>query len=518
MRKKTLLFMIVLTMLATLVIGGSQAVAETTETTDSFVAEATNPWADEPTADMRVVYLTWGGESKDMQMVEDQFNEQYGIPLLNANVHFEVINSGAWTDQSNVILSSGEDVDLLMCFLNYGTTMAGAGTIQPLTESLENYGQDIMASISENIWDVCTYKDDIYEIPNKSRSMCAAYAALVRTDLMEKYGFTVDDFQTTEGIENMLSTIKENEPSITYPLLSYVGGISNCLPVEGDFYVTPDDDCVGAINEDGTGRIIVEDYFKTSMWLDHISTAKRWYDAGYCDPNALITSEEDRDTYFNNGEVFMYLTSYGPQYEDYLTTRYGNQDCEYITLQYLHNSTGKVQVFGWVVPQGSKDVDRAVALMNIFYGDVNASNLLGWGVEGVHYELTGTDDREITYPEGVTADNVGYSNPMNFAFGNFFDGYYMQGTSSDQQAIVDEFDSHALPSRIDGFTFDVSPIKTQYAAVSAVYSQYQDLFQEGIYDESTLETFYSQMEIAGYSEIRAEFQRQLDTWAGVDSE
>ena len=56
-------------------------------------------------------------------------------------------------------------------------------------------------------------------------------------------------------------------------------------------------------------------------------------------------------------------------------------------------------------------------------------------------------------------------------------------------------------------------MKTQYAAVSDVITQYQAVLGLGVVDPATeLENFRSSLKAAGIDEVIAENQRQYDEW------
>jgi putative aldouronate transport system substrate-binding protein len=98
-------------------------------------------------------------------------------------------------------------------------------------------------------------------------------------------------------------------------------------------------------------------------------------------------------------------------------------------------------------------------------------------------------------------------------FGNQFNGYYI----SDIQVGVWEqtmaLNDSAQASPLIGFSFNPEPVKTEIAATSTVWKQYQDIFSNGLDDSAKLlPQFLEKMKKSGADKIIAEKQRQIDEW------
>jgi putative aldouronate transport system substrate-binding protein len=78
---------------------------------------------------------------------------------------------------------------------------------------------------------------------------------------------------------------------------------------------------------------------------------------------------------------------------------------------------------------------------------------------------------------------------------------------------VKQNDSAEL-SKAFGFSFDMSPVQSQYTAVSNVTSQYQRALECGSVDPAVeLPNFIQKLKDAGVDEVIAEKQKQLNAWA-----
>jgi putative aldouronate transport system substrate-binding protein len=79
---------------------------------------------------------------------------------------------------------------------------------------------------------------------------------------------------------------------------------------------------------------------------------------------------------------------------------------------------------------------------------------------------------------------------------------------------MDQFNKSAKRSKALGFGFDPTPVKTEYAAVTNVVTQYKMPLETGSVDpDKVLPEFISKLKAAGIDKVIAEKQKQLDEWA-----
>ena len=150
--------------------------------------------------------------------------------------------------------------------------------------------------------------------------------------------------------------------------------------------------------------------------------------------------------------------------------------------------------------------------LNLCYTDKDVINLVIYGLEGRDYVKN--DDGTVAYPEGEDASTVPYTAQLSCGtFGNFFLMYPMAGTDPASLEWELEQNKSAKTSPAMGFTYDASKMKTQYTAVKNVISQYLPGLICGSLDPATeIDKFVQALNDAGYSEILADKQEQLNAW------
>jgi putative aldouronate transport system substrate-binding protein len=460
--------------------------------------------------ELSMAYITWNGVPSDLAAVEKQINDTILVPKLNIKVKLTPINAGSWTDQTNLMLASGDPpVDLMQMFGRNLLTTVGSGQLIAMDDYLKTKGPDIMNKVDPTLWPGCVVNGKTYCVPLLSRTYGVDYAVSMRTDLMKKYGIKVDRFDSSADLEKVLKIVKEKDPSII-PLICD-GSLAWRMPSEkGDrvfsnlSYFT-----CGVVPEDSKD-LTVENYYSSPEYKLKIQTLRRWYKLGYLDPNNAVTSSEDNRARWNAGKVFARFDFYTPGWvygDNFTMVRFGTQGEPRV-------GTGEISIFGWTIPHSSKHPAEAMALLNEIYSNQDLVNLLSWGIEGKHYRKTCTAAREITYPDGVTSKTVGYFNDQNYAFGDFFGAYYLDSSDKSIVANVLKFNKEKKKSRYLGFAIDVAPIKTEMAAVDSVIARYSMPLECGVVDpDDQLPKFLAALQSAGIDKTMAEFQKQLRAWA-----
>ena len=163
------------------------------------------------------------------------------------------------------------------------------------------------------------------------------------------------------------------------------------------------------------------------------------------------------------------------------------------------------------ISSNSEDPEKAMMLLNWIYETKEANDLLNWGVEGKDYVVT--EDGTIDYPEGVTAENVGYHQDYGWALMNQYNSYIWTGNDPDLWDQYKEVRDNAIVSLAYGFFFDPTNVVNEISAVSAVSDEYLTSISSGSVDpDKAIAEFNEKLYNAGLQTIMDEKQTQLDAW------
>ena len=278
--------------------------------------------------------------------------------------------------------------------------------------------------------------------------------------------------------------------------------------------VLPSGDVLG----DGLGVLMntndtkVVDYFETPEYASLLKTVRGWFTSGYILPD-IATNKESTQSLIKAKKTYGHLGNMNPE-AGTTDTRGTGQPIVVTSLAQQISTTQSVTNFMWAVPAYSKKAEKAVELLNLMYSDKDIFNLFAFGVEGKHYAKVSGTENTIDFPSGVTAQTSGYNLGQPFMFGDEFIGHIWNGSSQDAWKQMDSFNKSAIKSKALGFLFDVSPVKTEYAAVNNVVGQYKLALENGVVDTNKiLPEFISKLKAAGIDKIVSEKQKQLDKWA-----
>ncbi|CAN7362837.1 ABC transporter substrate-binding protein [Paenibacillus sp. LjRoot153] len=443
-------------------------------------------------------------EQKDLELVQNALSK-ITKEKINATVKLVPIGFGAYSQQKTLMLSSSEQVDLMISGLGTHNQDVAKGLYVELDSILEKTGKGIKDAFDKTIGsdylNAVKVNNKIYGIPI-IKNVAQDYTIAMRKDLVEKYKIDTSKIKTLDDLDPIFKVIKENEPNVTpiaksgSSILTVLNGINGELLGDG----------AGLSTKDAGLKVV--NWFETEENAYLLNTVRRWYQAGYIDKDSA-TSTETGFNLMKAGKVFSYPNLVDPWFTSDSST---GKETVLVHLKAAPVATSSLNSFMWSITKNTVDEERAMKLLELMYTDKDVVNLLDYGIEGKHYVKV--SDNIIDFPEGVDASNSTYFPAQVWMFGNSFLSYLRKGDAPDMWKNAAEISNKAVKSRILGFSFDVEPVRTEVAAVSNVLSQFQVALETGMIDPaSKLPEMNKQLKAAGIEKINAEKQKQLDAWA-----
>lgn len=338
---------------------------------------------------------------------------------------------------------------------------------------------------------------------------------MMRADLVEEYGIDASQIKTLEDVEAVFETVKEKDSA-----MSPVAFGSSFSPIEQIVLDEKFDnlsDYIGVLED--SNDLTVTNFYESETYTELCTMMRRWYQSDYLYEETLSGGNVNVESAVKAGKAFSLFASGKPG-----VVRQTEQSTGYemvsVELRSPVSTTGTVTNFMWSIPSYASDGQAAAAMkvLNLMYSDSDVINLLDWGIEGEHYVKTADNENVITYPEGVDADNSGYSLNMNFLFGNQLLSHIWEGDDPDLWTQIEQFNESATFSKALGFSFDTSAVKTEYAAVQNVIDQYNFSLGSGQVDpETTIPEFNTALKAAGLEKILTEKQNALTEWAELNN-
>ncbi|MFD0698462.1 ABC transporter substrate-binding protein [Paenibacillus sp. GCM10027628] len=457
----------------------------------------------EKPVELNVAFPLFGAVPKDMSLVQDAINK-IAQQKINATVKLTPISFGNWDQQVNLMLSSNEKLDLMFVGGSNYSSYVAKGQIVALNKLIEQHGQGISKALEPSYLNASQIAGSIYAIPT-IRDLATYHGLTMRKDLADKYHIDPAKIKTLDDVEAVLKTIKDNEPNVAPLIPSAIG--RSMLDVYPWYDILGDS--IGVLpNYDNNLKAV--NLYETQEYAQFVKKMRGWYTSGLILKDAATNKTSQFDL-IKSGRGFAYMANMKPGFE-LQESKSSGVPVITASLRPPVSTTTTVTGVMWGIPINSKTPEKAMDFLNLMYTDKDIVNLFDWGVEGKHYVVK--SDNVIDYPQGVDSKTSGYSVNMGWLFGNQFLSHVFNGDDPKIWEKMDQFNKTAMKSKALGFTFDASPVKAEYAAVTNVVTQYKLPLETGSVDpDKVLPEFISKLKSAGIDKIIAEKQKQLDEWA-----
>ncbi|OPA78658.1 ABC transporter substrate-binding protein [Paenibacillus selenitireducens] len=449
-------------------------------------------------------------EQKDLKAVEEEINK-ITQKKINATVKLVQITKGAWAQQTTLMLSGNEKMDLIVSGRGTYEQQVAKGNYLALDDYIAKYGQGAQKALDD--LDPAYLKAS--RIDGKTygitsiRDLASDFGISMRKDLVDKYKIDTNAIRSVDDLDTVFKVIKENEPDVT-PVIKFSNSILGSPFSAG--MMDPLGDGFGVLQAHNDGMKVVN-WIETPEYAKLLDTTRRWYLAGYVAKDAA-TSTEIWQNLMKAGKAFSTFHHMSPFSEAANSLTVG-QDLIEVRLLPAASGTTSVITYMWSIPRNAQNPERSMMLLDLMYTDKDFINLLDWGIEGQHYVKK--SDNVIDFPEGVNASNSGYYPYENWLFGNMFLSYVFNGEDPDRNQKLEEFIKNSKKSKAMGFIYNPESVKTEIAALTNVVNQYALALETGTVDPAkVLPEYIKQMKAAGIDKVIAEKQKQLDAWAAAN--
>jgi putative aldouronate transport system substrate-binding protein len=449
--------------------------------------------------ELTMAFLTFT-KMDDLPLVQEEINK-ITKEKINATVKLLPISISAWNQQTNLMLTGNEKLDLIVSSSFFGyNTQATKGQLVALDDLLKSHGKGILEVMPEHLLEGNKVNGKIYGIPSM-RDWGSYYGYIMRKDIVDKHNIDLSQVKTFADLENVFKIVKEKEPNLV-PITN-TGATSTIVTdlVGGKFDILGDSLGVVSFKD----KKIVN-MFEQPEYVEAAELARKWFKAGYSLKDSA-TSQEAAANIVKAGKGFGYLSHMKPGFE---TQEKGITGYEMVAVKLsdVYSYTDAATGFNMSIARNSQNPEKAMELINLLYTDKDIMNLLDNGIEGKHYEVKA--DGTIKLPEGVTESKYVFG---QWQIGNNFLTYPWEGNPPNYWDIMKEHNESAIFSPAFGFTFNPDSVKTEVAAATNVINQFKAGIESGTLDpEKSLPEFNKKLKAAGLDKIMKEKQKQFDEW------
>ena len=441
-------------------------------------------------------WYTYGTPQNDVELIEAKINE-YIKDKINATVKLHILESSQYSNQLSSMIQAGEYFD--MCFvsdwmLKY-VESAEMGAFVPLDDYFGEYMPKTYELSDKNAIECSKVNGKLYALPViKENAEC--YGWIYRKDIADKYNIDMSKIKSFEELEPYLIKIKENEPSIKYP----IDWDSDSCPAGGILQQPIMTASVIGLESDDSREVV--NVLSTEKSREAFRVARRFYEEGLIKED-ILTSSSELNSRMKAGKTFCHMNKLKPGKAQELY-----KDCEYEIAQAEITEPRKGAKFGTgamtAVSSTSKNPARVMRFIELLNTDEYLNNLVIYGIEGKHYDKAEDGRVEVH-------DDAGYTQAgRQWLFANVYLTYPTVKEDVNKNTILKEFDDNAKLSSFTGFSFVTKNVQTEIASVANVNNQYRNQLMLGAVDpDSIYDKYMEEMEKAGMNIIIDEVNRQF---------
>ncbi|MGB4658158.1 MAG: ABC transporter substrate-binding protein [Mobilitalea sp.] len=511
MKSKKFLVVLLSIVMITSMLGGCAGKSEdTTEATDTTGSEDTGAAASTETEEPYTVVFGYIGDTySDETKIEEEINKIIE-PELNAKIDLRAYSWGTYAQELQLTLSGDENLDIVPIIVMNSASYVSNGQVIDLTELIDKYGTNIKKYVDKDFLTCPNIGGFVYGVTSM-REQITWEGALLRADILEELGYTVEDNMCNEITS--LTDLGEVYAKVkaAYPDMIMLGSAASSSPLfrweTADFLV----DGYGALMNFGQTTEVVNLY-ETQEFKDFANMMYDWNKKGYISKDAATTTE----TLINQmkaGNTFSYMTPLkaGAVEQDELNSA---QDLAAVSLYgdpYI--TSYSVNFLTWGIARNSTNPDKAMQVLDYIYGSPEVMNLMNWGVKDTNYTFVDEAKGIIGYPEGVDVNNKTWGLNIGWELPNQEIAYVWDGEDPSKWDLQREYIDKALLSKALGFSYDSTNVSNQLTALSNVKTEYYDAIGTGLIDPATsIDDFNKALYDAGLQDVIDEKQKQLDAW------
>ncbi|MDR0721134.1 MAG: ABC transporter substrate-binding protein [Treponema sp.] len=466
-----------------------------------------NTVSDPAEAPYHITMAFLGAPMDDDAKVYAAINE---LTLRELNMTFEAapLSLGDFVSTLNLMLSGGDNLDILPVYTPLAASYIYAGKIVDLADYIYDYGKDILRLVGEDVATSGSVNGFIFGVPSQKESASLS-GIVMRKDIVDALGIDVSAIHTLDDLTPIFAKVKANYPDID--CLASKNAVS-----QWENYDTLSDR-FGVLIDNGQSATVVN-WYETADYKTKVNRAREWYKAGYIKLDAATSTDLETNLVMA-GSLFAYFSYIKPGYLEQANAQCGRE----MVYAYIGTDDGKtlnnlsssnVNFFNWGIAQNSKDKVKAMRFLNFAYSSPEFINLLNWGIEGEHYVFVDDGKKVIDYPPGINAANAKYGRNLGWHFPNQYIAYIWNGLPTDIWEQYKAFNDSALKSKAFGFLYDPSSVANELAALTGVQAEYAAALETGSVSdtEKTLKEFNDKLYAAGLQKVIDTKQAQLDAW------
>lgn len=266
-----------------------------TENPESAAAQGSGADALEPYT------ITWayiGATYQDTDLVEAEMNKILQ-PKFNCTIDIIGFSWGEYTQKLNLMLSGDEPLDMVPVIYGNGASYLNNGQIIDMKDLIDKYGKNMKEVLGEDTLNVCNVGGRIYGVPVfKEYSVDAA--VMMRKDMLEEAGFTVDDIHSIDDLGPVYEKVKAAHPEMVM-----LAGRKGETPAVASIWCDNLSDGFGVIMpEDKDGKVV--NYYETEQFKHNAQVIYEYAQKGYISKDCATMNDGKKPQVKSGNRIFLF--------------------------------------------------------------------------------------------------------------------------------------------------------------------------------------------------------------------
>lgn len=445
--------------------------------------------------DGEVPTVTWiiaRDKQSDMQSVLDAANEIIE-PAIGAKLEIQTIDNASYNERMNMYMASSTVFDMCFTgFVNKYKTAVDRGGLLVIDDLIKNETTTLWDNIPEYMWEGAKINGKIYAVPNV-QTVAAPSGVVIPKDLADKYGLDPSSIKRMGDLEPFLAAVKAGEPNM-YPYRSNYGMNPWMMPDYENF----EGDIVAIKKDDPEGTPVL---LRTlPEFREAVEQVRDWYEKGYIRADVASVGDDTQD--YNMGKYAVSHTTIKPGVEAGLKNDFGKEFYA-IALGDPYVSMGNITNTMTGISRTSPNPDKAIKIIEMVNDNEELYNLLCFGIEGKHYNLT--EDGRVS-----AIKDSGYYPNADWMFGNQFKALLTENLPADVWEQTEKQNDEATKSPLMGFVLNTDNIVNEISQCTSVNNEY-GVIHNGTDDPANyFDEYLRRLDEAGQQKILEEVTRQVN--------
>lgn len=427
------------------------------------------------------VELVWyghanaSGTEEALAKMNKILKERYNTTLVVNHIGW-----GDWQSQYNLLLTSGENIDLIYVNSAIYSQYAPTGAFQDLTELFPEYMPETYKYFTEDELKQFAVDGKIYAVPSSMRTYMP-YGVVYRTDMLDELG--VEPITDMESFEAFMDAVAATGA------IAYNGNPEDrFLRMFRAYYK------LETIANDATSIALVQDfddpasivaYPFTDEYVEWAHRMKDYADRGYWSQNALSSTLSAYDMIqLGTSPMSIENTDGFSKIVSALNTNVPGAEVGFWSFTDLtgYAIPNSILNDAFAIPAVSRNADRTLTIVEAIKTNQDLYDLWMYGIKGYHYDLT-EDGRLITpaagQPDTVTYNRSSVSWFMRVDSMNRVNVNAWAGANELQES----FRKIGRQNKYGTVIIDYSSVQAELAAVNQVMQQYGAPINVGLVDD-----------------------------------